>query len=147
MLIKCCTKSEDRYANMCIVHFNPLTAERCGSNFKSIIFKYIIQNSSKGTRCEIVLGWMPQGLTNENATFVQAWRHQAIIWTNVDSNLWNHIYGVTRQSWQCVYVTFSQNYPLCCGQLHYVQLLYTAFVVVLQILDTISSCEYRRICE
>ena len=110
----------------------------------SKVYKYIVQNSSKGIRCENVLGWMPQSLTNESATLVQAWRHQAIIWTNVNPNLWHQIYGVTRP--QCFYVTLSHNYPLCRGQLHYVQLLYTAFVIVLKILNTITSCEYRSIC-
>ena len=37
----------------------------CGCNFKSIIFKLPIQNSSLGARCAIPLMWIPQDLTNE----------------------------------------------------------------------------------
>ena len=40
-------------------------------NFKSIFFKFIIQNSSLSTRCEICLTWMPHKLTNEKSTLVQ----------------------------------------------------------------------------
>ena len=63
-------------------------------NFKSIIFKLIIQNSSLGTRCEIADRWMPQNLTNEKSTLVQvmvgAVMHQAMTWANFDQYLWRH---------------------------------------------------------
>ena len=51
----------------------------CDSNFKSILFKLILQIRSLGTTCEIALRWMPQNLTNEKSKLVQvlAWCHQA----------------------------------------------------------------------
>ena len=41
-----------------------------GSNFKSIMFKLIICNSSLSLCCEIALRWIPQNLTNERSRFV-----------------------------------------------------------------------------
>ena len=38
---------------------------------KSIIFKFIIKNSSSETQYEIGLRWMPENLTNEKSTLVQ----------------------------------------------------------------------------
>ena len=56
-----------------------------------IVFKFIIQNSSWGTHCEIALMWMPQQLINEKSTLVQimAWCHQATshCQANVDPDL------------------------------------------------------------
>ena len=58
-----------------------LTPRKCGSNFKSILFKLIIQNtcSSLSTHFEIVLRWMPQNFINEKAILgqVMAWCYQA----------------------------------------------------------------------
>ena len=56
-----------------------LTPGRCGSNFKSLIFRLIIQHSSLGTCCEIALRWMPENLTNKRSTLLQvmAWCRQA----------------------------------------------------------------------
>ena len=51
--------------------FNSLVPGRCGSNFKDITFKLVIQNCSLCTRCEVALRWMPQNLTNEKSTLVQ----------------------------------------------------------------------------
>ena len=56
----------------------------CGSNFKSIIFKLIIQNKSFGTCCEIAPRWMPKNyiwIMNHKSTKVQvmAWYHQAML--------------------------------------------------------------------
>ena len=62
--------------------------------FKSIICKFLIQNSSLGIRCEIALRWMPQNGTNEKSTLVQvmAWcHHKNITWANVDPDLCRHI--------------------------------------------------------
>ena len=58
---------------------NSLIPGRCGSNFKSVFVKLIIQNSSWGICCEITLGWLPQNLINEKSTLfpVMAWCHQA----------------------------------------------------------------------
>ena len=47
-----------------------LTPWRCGSNFESIIFLFIMQNSSFSTPSEIVLRWVPQKLTNQKSTLV-----------------------------------------------------------------------------
>ena len=55
--------------------FNSLVPGRCGSDFKSIIFKLSIKNSSLISSCQIPLRWMPQNLTFEQSTLVQvmAW--------------------------------------------------------------------------
>ena len=57
---------------------NSLTSGESGNNFKSIIFKLIIQNSGLGICCEIALKWMPQKPANEKKTLFQvvAWCHQ-----------------------------------------------------------------------
>ena len=54
---------------------NSLAPRRCGSNFKSMIFKLILQNNILATRGDIALRWMPQNLTNGKLTSVQemAW--------------------------------------------------------------------------
>ena len=58
---------------------NSLDRGRFCSDFKSIIFKFIIQNYDLGTHCEIDLVWMPQNLTYGYSTLVQvmAWSRQA----------------------------------------------------------------------
>ena len=50
---------------------NSLALGRCGSNFKSIIVKLIIQNRSLGTQSEIILRGMPQTFTNEMSILAQ----------------------------------------------------------------------------
>ena len=78
---------------------NSLAPEGCGTNFKSIISKLIIQNSGKGTHCEIAPRWMPLNLTNGKSTLAQEWlgtiRQQAITWNNVD----RHPYSISRSQW------------------------------------------------
>ena len=68
--------------------------------FKSMFFRLTMQNSSLDIRCEIVLRWLTQNLTNDKSTLVQvmAWCHQAT------SHYLNHCwprsmspYGVTRR--------------------------------------------------
>ena len=56
-----------------------LTPGKCGDYFKSVLFKLLIQNSSLGAHCKIVLRWMPQNLMSEKSTLVQvmAWCRQA----------------------------------------------------------------------
>ena len=39
-------------------YLNPLVPGRCGDNFKSLIFKLIMQNERLGAGCEIDFGWM-----------------------------------------------------------------------------------------
>ena len=81
---------------------NSLSPVRCGRNFKSTIFKLIIQNSSFGTHCEIALKWMPQNLTSNMATLVQVmvWCHQAT--SHYLSQFWPKSlspYDLTRPQW------------------------------------------------
>ena len=47
----------------------------CGTMFYCILLKFIIQNSSLGTRYETALRWMPQNLSDEKSILVQvmAW--------------------------------------------------------------------------
>ena len=80
----------------------PLAPGRCGSYFKSIIFKLIIQDSSLGNSCEVALRWMPQNLGNEKLTLVQAmaWYHQAT--SHYLNKCWPRSmspYGITRPQW------------------------------------------------
>ena len=49
--------------------YNSLALGRCDSNFKTVIFKLIIQNRSLDTSCEIALRWMPQNFTNGKDNF------------------------------------------------------------------------------
>ena len=86
-------------------YINSFVPGRCGTNFKSLIVRLIIQNGSWGTRWEIALRWMPQNFTDEKSTLVQvmAWCRQvtshyliqcwqqAITWSNVDSDLCRHM--------------------------------------------------------
>ena len=60
-------------------NMNSLVTRRCGSKFKSIIFKLIIQKASLDTCHEIALRWMPWNCTNEKSTLVPvtAWCGQA----------------------------------------------------------------------
>ena len=45
-----------------------LAPGKCDSNFGRIIFKFIVQNCSLGTHCQIALRWVPQNLTNDKLT-------------------------------------------------------------------------------
>ena len=76
--------------------FNSLVPGRCGSYFKSIHFRLVIQNDSLGSGCHSALRWMSQNLTNEKSALVQvmAWcfhfRQQAITWASTDPDLCHH---------------------------------------------------------
>ena len=79
-----------------------LDHERCGNNFKSIIFKLIIQNSSLATHCEIVPRWMQWDIANEKSTLVrvmvwcrQAPSHYLRQWWPGSMSL----FGLTRPQW------------------------------------------------
>ena len=65
--------------NLSKIRLNLLAPGRYDSDFKSIIFKLIIQKSSLGTCSNITLRWMTQKLINEKSTLVQvmAWCYQA----------------------------------------------------------------------
>ena len=72
---------------------------RCGSNFRCILLKPVIQNSSLGTHCQ---GWMPENFTDDKSTLVQvmAWCHQAP--SHYLSQYWPRSmlpYGITRPQW------------------------------------------------
>ena len=60
---------------------NHLSFQICGAYLRdfTVIFKLIVENSSLGIHCKIVLRWMPQNLNNEKSTLVQvmAWCHPA----------------------------------------------------------------------
>ena len=43
----------------------------CGNDFKSIIFKFIMQNGDLGIGCEIFLRWMPHNLTSAKSSLVK----------------------------------------------------------------------------
>ena len=82
--------------------FNSLAPGRCGCDFKSMIFEFILQNSSLDNRCEIVVRWMPQNHTNEKSRLVQvmAWCRQAT--SHYLSQCWPRSispYGVTGPQW------------------------------------------------
>ena len=74
-------------------HINSLATGRSGSRCKSIIFKFIIQNSSLGTNCKIGLKWMPQNTWDGKSTLVQviAWWQQAITWANIAPDLCHYM--------------------------------------------------------
>ena len=81
---------------------------KCGSNFKSISFKLIIQNSCR----EITVKWIPQNLTNEKSTLVQvmACCHQAT--SHYLSHCWPRSmlpYGITRPQW-VVMISFAMSW-------------------------------------
>ena len=59
--------------------FNSFTAERSGSNFKSVIFKHMFRLNFMSSSCETALRWMPKHLANEKSTShqVMAWCRQA----------------------------------------------------------------------
>ena len=59
---------------------NSLAPGRCDNDFKSIIFKLIVQNKSLDTHCEIALRWMAQNLYNEKSASFKYWLgcHQAL---------------------------------------------------------------------
>ena len=82
---------------------------RYASNFKSITFKLITQNSSLGTCCESLV-WIPENLTYEKSTLAQvmAWCHQ--VTSRYLSQCWPRsvsTYGVTRPN--CVKLILQQN--------------------------------------
>ena len=70
---------------------NSLVPGRCGSDFKTINFKIILQNINRA----IALRWMPQELINEKPklVLVKAWCHQTtrLTWPNVESDLCHHM--------------------------------------------------------
>ena len=72
----------------------------CVNNYKSMIFKLIIQNDTFVIQCEIALRWIPQNLTNEKSPQVMAWCHQAT--SHYLSQCWPRSwwpYGITRPQW------------------------------------------------
>ena len=74
----------------------------CCSHLKSMIFKFIILNSSLGTHCIIGPRWMPQNRTKGKSILVQvlAWCHQAT--SHYLSQCWPRSilpYGIIRLQW------------------------------------------------
>ena len=64
--------------------FNSLTPGRCGRNFKIIIFKLIIQNSSTGIHCEIDHRTSLMRSQHSFRKWLGAVRQQINTWVNVD---------------------------------------------------------------
>ena len=50
---------------------NSLAPGRCGNNFKSMMFKHILQIKFMGTCCEIALRWIPQNSFDNMSTLLQ----------------------------------------------------------------------------
>ena len=94
-----CTVSGGLFAiSFCHFSINSLAPEKCGSNFGSIIFKFITLNSSLA--CSIAWRWMPQSFTNKKSTWPgKAWCCQAK--SHYLSPCWPRSmwHGVTRQQW------------------------------------------------
>ena len=60
-----------------------------GSDFKNIVLKLIMQNSSLDSRSEIVLKWMPERLTNGKSTLIQLVTHiHVAIWRHQTQSFW-----------------------------------------------------------
>ena len=53
---------------------------RCGSSFKSITFKLVVQNSRFRTRSEIALTWMPQNFHDDVIKRKHFPRHWPFVW-------------------------------------------------------------------
>ena len=53
------------------VGFNLFAPQRCGSNFKNIIFKHMLRIMFMSTSCEIALGWMVQNNFDDKSTLFQ----------------------------------------------------------------------------
>ena len=65
----------------CWISINSLAPGRCGCNFKSIIFKLVMQNCQLGTHCELpsIHATKPPFLRNQQIGFVT--------WASVDPDL------------------------------------------------------------
>ena len=81
---------------------NWLAPGRCGSNFKSVIFKHILRITFIKASCEIAPRWIPQNTFDDKSTLVQvmAWCRQAP--SHYLSQCWPRSmppYDVTRPQW------------------------------------------------
>ena len=79
-----------------------LAPEGCGSDYKRLSFRFIIENSSWGTHCKIVLRW---NLTNEKSILVQAIAHDIIrtlVWRYLDVQITDNstVYSTVFSGWQ-----------------------------------------------
>ena len=116
---------------------NSLALGRYGNNFKSIVFKPIIQKNGFGTHREIALKWMPQNLIIEKSTVVQimAWCRQVA--SHYLNQCWPKSmlpYDVTRPHW----VNMSKENLNPCRRnrkryLHYLPFLITSMAQVVEI--------------
>ena len=82
---------------------NSLVPGRCGNNFKSMIFKLTVQNSSWSTGWETALRIMPHNLINDKSTLVQvmAWSWCRQTTSHYLSQYWPSSmspYGITRHN-------------------------------------------------
>ena len=77
-------------------NINSIAPERWGSNFKSALFKLIIQNDNLSIPCEITHRWMSQIHTDEKSPLVPLFKviagyRQATTWDNVGPDVWRHM--------------------------------------------------------
>ena len=103
-----------RRVKMCKMYLNSLAPWRYGSNFKSMIFKLITQNSSSATCSEIALRWMPQNLTKSEHWF-REWLGAIKPLLTTRSHCWSQYwtsymtqYGITRPQWVKYIFVFSK---------------------------------------
>ena len=67
-----CWDGEDMVGNISLTHTIILAvAERCGNNFKRVIFKYMSWIMFMNTSCKIALRWMPQNTFDDKSIWVQ----------------------------------------------------------------------------
>ena len=93
---------------------NSSTPGGCGCNFRDIIFKLIIQNSSLGACCEIAL--MPWNLTYEKSILIQVMTlcHQATI--HYLNQCWHRSmlqFGITSPLWVDSWTLISADTVAC----------------------------------
>ena len=80
LLVLMVTQSKDVSTPRLGVFVDSLAPGRCGSHFKTIVFKLILRNNSQGTCCKIVLVLMPQ-------LFMNGCWLAAVLSSNVDVSL------------------------------------------------------------
>ena len=89
------TKSHHVKGLIIIISFNSFVPKRCGSNFKSMIFKLIIQTVlAWALAVKLLSGKYHRTLLMRNQHWFRLWlgaiRQQAITWSNVDPVLCGH---------------------------------------------------------
>ena len=105
-----------------------LSVLRCGSTFKSFVFKLNMQNSVLWIHCEIALISMPLNFTNGRSILVHGWWHQAISLANVDLNLYHFFTSIDHNELiQCGLVMPYGNIDLAQHRLEVIDLGTTSY--------------------